>query len=86
MPHTCTPTCRCGVNRDFRAIAWTLGVKNIRGCGEFHYRPSAYRRDQYLVYCTVDAKIWRAYEVWPRIPRVDERQMSVVDVPAPYRH
>ena len=71
---------------DFRAIVWTLARENIRGCGEFHYRPSVYHYDQYLVYCTVDAKIWRAYEVWPRRPRVSGPQTPAIDVPPPYRH
>jgi hypothetical protein len=31
---------------DFRAIAQTLGVNNVRGCGEFHYRPSAHHSNE----------------------------------------
>ena len=71
---------------NFRAIVKALSVNNIRSCGEFHYRPSAYHADEYLVYCTRDGKIWVAYQVWPRIPQVTGPQPPARGVPPPYQH
>jgi hypothetical protein len=69
----------------FRAIVKALSANDIRGCGEFHYRPSAHHADEYLVYCTRDGKIWSAYQVWTRFTqKVSGPQRPAVDVPPPY--
>jgi hypothetical protein len=51
-------------------ITKTLAAKDVRGCGEYKFRPS--RRDwgEYLVYCTADGKNWTAYVVWPSIKNI----------------
>jgi hypothetical protein len=51
-------------------ITKTLAAKDVRGCGEYKFRPS--RRDwgEYLVYCTADGKRWTAYVVWPSIKNI----------------
>jgi hypothetical protein len=69
---------------DFRTIVKALSVNDVRGCGEFHYRPSTHHNNEYLVYCTRDGKVWRAYQVWPRITQVTGPQPPAVGVPPPY--
>lgn len=51
-------------------IIQTLIANNARGCGEFHYKPSAWNSGEYLVYCTADGKNWAAYLVWPNVDRI----------------
>lgn len=53
-----------------RKIVQTLTSNNVRGCGEFHYRPSAKNSGEYLVYCTSDGRTWSAYLVWPDVDRI----------------
>lgn len=52
------------------SIVRTLISNNVRGCGEFHHKPSARNSGEYLVYCTQDGRNWAAYLVWPNINRI----------------
>ncbi|WP_131821821.1 hypothetical protein [Salipiger marinus] len=51
-------------------ITRTLISNNVRGCGEFHHKPSARNSGEYLVYCTPDGRNWAAYLVWPNVDRI----------------
>lgn len=51
-------------------IIRTLISNNVRGCGEFQYKPSDRNSGEYLVYCTPDGRNWAAYIVWPNIDRI----------------
>jgi hypothetical protein len=51
-------------------IIQTLISNDVRGCGEFHYKPSAQNSGEYLVYCTRDGRTWTAYLVWPDVDRI----------------
>jgi hypothetical protein len=51
-------------------ITKTLISKGIRGCGQYKYRESSKDRNEYLVHCTGDGKLWVAYFVWSATERV----------------
>lgn len=51
-------------------IIRVLSANNVRGCGEFHHKPSTRNSGEYLVYCTPDGRNWTAYIVWPNVNRI----------------
>ncbi|MFZ3585570.1 hypothetical protein ACOI1H_26245, partial [Loktanella sp. DJP18] len=62
-------------------LVQTLISNNVRGCGEFHYKPSSQNSGEYLVYCTPDGHTWTAYLVWPNVHRISgpaEPESSIV--------
>ncbi len=66
-----------GWHTDFHVgISRALAKNNIRGCGEFKYKPSADNVSwdtsvgEFLVRCTADGKRWVAYLVWAGIDDV----------------
>lgn len=56
----------------FWEIAVVLGRNNVRGCGQFEYKPSSVHSNEYLVRCTRDGETWREYVVWPKIEAVEK--------------
>ena len=64
-----------GWHTDFHVeISRALAKNNIRGCGEFKYKPSTdnVNKDigEFLVRCTADGKTWVSYLVWAGIDNV----------------
>ncbi|MFC1896572.1 hypothetical protein ACFL0Q_07950 [Thermodesulfobacteriota bacterium] len=56
---------------DFNSgISRALAKNNIRGCGEYKYRPSSTDDSEYLVRCTRDGINWSSYIVWVGIDEV----------------
>ena len=55
-------------------ISKALAQNNIRGCGEFKYKPSADSVSssigEFLVRCTADGRTWVSYLVWAGIDNV----------------
>jgi len=51
-------------------ITKALAQNNVRGCGEYKYRPSAVNRGEYLVNCTSDGRYWSSYLVWVPLNKV----------------
>ena len=51
-------------------ITSALAQAKVKGCGIYRYRVSRSSNSEYLVYCSRDNEIWKAYMVWPNISKV----------------
>ena len=60
-------------------VVRTLARAEVRVCGDYRYRESENREDDFLVYCTPDGISWFAFRVLTSIEKV----FSLGDVPEP---
>lgn len=52
-------------------ISKALAANGVGGCGQMKYKPHREADHEFLVYCTRDGEVWRAYQVWTLIEEAE---------------
>jgi hypothetical protein len=68
-----------------QSVRHVLNLRNVTACNQAVARPSVRHSDDYLLYCSSDARHWTRWRVLPAVQKVRGPAELVEGIPPPQR-